>query len=458
VGTIAILHREIAPMSIQTFSDLVGALRAGSLLTNGQVDILARELLPLFSEPRALARELVRREWLTPFQINQLFLGRGAELFLGPYLLLERLGEGGMGQVFKAIHRKMNRVAALKVIRRDKLGNQETIQRFYREIQAAAALDHPNIVSAYDADEVGGVYYFAMEYVEGRDLGRTVKENGALKFGKACEYMRQAALGLQHAFEKGMVHRDIKPSNIIVRWSGSSHHEGGPAVKILDMGVARLEGTSDESGEPLTQAHSVLGTPDFIAPEQAHDSHAADIRSDLYSLGCTFYYVLTGQVPFPANSPMEKLLKHHLEQPVPVESLRPEVPRNVARLIRWMMAKSPAKRPQTPAEVAGVLASMLVSQRPAPVTVPLALPVNPPAPAAPPDTAPEVTPEEAAADETVPEVTLEFETSDSIVKIVKAKRPAARRGKRGLLPYALAGLGVGLLAALLVVLLRYALQ
>jgi serine/threonine-protein kinase len=444
--------------AIHTFSDLVGALRAGSLLTSAQVDVLARELLPRFPDPRALARELVRREWLTPFQINQLFLGRGDDLFLGPYLLLERLGEGGMGQVFKAIHRKMNRVAALKVIRRDKLGNPETIQRFFREVQAAAALDHPNIVSAYDADAVGGVYYFAMEYVEGKDLGRTVKEKGALKFGKACEYMRQAALGLQHAHEKGMVHRDIKPSNIIVRKSGSSHHEGGPAVKILDMGVARLEGASDETGEQLTQAHSVLGTPDFIAPEQAHDSHTADIRSDLYSLGCTFYYVLTGQVPFPANTPMEKLLKHHLEEPQPVESLRPEVPRGVARLVRRLMAKSPAKRPQTPAEVAEALASMLVSQSPAPVSVPLALPVNPPAPATPPDTAPEVAPGEAVAEETVPEVTLEFETSDSIVKVKARHRAADRTATHGLWLYALAGLGLGLLVVLLVVLLRYALQ
>jgi serine/threonine protein kinase len=443
-------------MAIQSVPDLVGALRAGSFLTNGQMDVLTREILPRTADARALARELVKRNWITPYQINQLFLGRGNDLILGPYVLLERLGEGGMGQVFKARHRRMDRVAALKVIRRDKLGNSEAIRRFFREVQAAAALDHPNIVSAYDADEVGGVYYFAMEYVEGKDLGRLVKEKGPLKIGKACEYMRQAALGLQHAFEKGMVHRDIKPSNLIVRNGGSSH-EGGALVKILDMGVARVSGTiADDGGAPLTLAHSVLGTPDFIAPEQAADSHAADIRSDLYSLGCTFHYILTGQVPFPAEAPMEKLLKHHLEAPPPVESLRPEVPRGVVKLVRRLMAKSPADRPQTPAEVAAVLASMLAMQCRAPVAVPMALPVGPGAPDRLPEPpAPEYAP---PADETVPEVTLEFETTDSILPRPRPRPAAPARSPGRLLGFALAGIGVGLLATLLLMLLRYALQ
>ncbi len=439
---------EIAPMSIRSVPELVGALRAVSLLTNGQVDVLTRELLPRLKEPRALARELMQRNWVTPYQMNQLFLGRGQELILGPYVLLERLGEGGMGQVFKVRHRRMDRLAALKVIRRDKLGSGETVQRFFREVQAAAALDHPNIVAAYDADEVGGVYYFAMEYVEGKDLGRMVKEKGPLKIGKACEYIRQAALGLQHAHERGMVHRDIKPSNIVVRSSGS-RNEGAPLVKILDMGVARFNNpTADEiDAPPLTQAHSVLGTPDFIAPEQAANSRAADIRSDLYSLGCTFYYVLTGQVPFPADAPMEKLLKHHLEEPRRVEQLRPEVPSGVARLVRRLMAKSPDARPQEPREVAQLLATMLAVHAPSPVAVPLAQPVEPAAPSD--DGGAEV----AGDGETVPEVALEFETSDSPL----GPPPARARERRfvRLLTFALAGVGLGLLATLVLVLIRY---
>jgi eukaryotic-like serine/threonine-protein kinase len=441
-------------MTIDSVPELVRVLRTGSLLTNGQLDVFVRDLLPRFTDVRALARELVRGEWLTPYQVNQLFLGRADDLVMGPYLLLERLGEGGMGEVFKARHRKMNRVVALKVIRREKLGNLEATRRFFREVQAAAALDHPNIVSAYDADEIGGVYFFAMEHVEGKDLGRLVKEKGPLKIGRVCEYMRQVALGLQHAFERGMVHRDIKPSNIIVRGSGTGH-DGGPVVKILDMGVARIDGFGDDGEGPLTQVDSVLGTPDFIAPEQASNSRAADIRSDLYSLGCTFHYVLTGQVPFPAAGPMEKLLKHHLEAPPCVRTLRPEVPGGIARLVRRLMAKSPEGRPQTPLEVSDLLASMLVSQSRKPAVVPLAIPVIPAVPERPTDPEPS---EDIPAEETLPEVTLEFETTDSIVPRIRATRARPRMTPRRMLTYAFAGIAIGLLTTLFFVLLNYALK
>src|SRR5262249_32718632 len=156
---------------------------------------LTRELLPRFRDARALARELIRRDWVTPYQVNQLCSGHGQDLNLGPYVLLERLGEGGMGQVFKARHRKMNRVAALKVIRRDRLSSEHAIGRFVREVRAAAVLSHPNIVEAYDAGEEGGNYFLAMEYVQGRDLGRLVKKSGPLPVGRACDYVRQVALG-----------------------------------------------------------------------------------------------------------------------------------------------------------------------------------------------------------------------------------------------------------------------
>jgi serine/threonine-protein kinase len=443
-------------MAIASVPDLFQALRASALLTEGQMDVLAQDLLPRLTDPRELARELVRRDWLTPFQVNQLFLGRGEELFLGSYVLLDRLGEGAMGQVFKARHRKMNRVAALKVIRREKLGTSETVRRFFREVQAAAALDHPNIVQAYDADEVNGTYFFAMEYVEGNDLGKLVKQKGRLKIGKACEYVRQVALGLQHAFEKGLVHRDIKPSNIIVRTSGS-RSEGVPLVKILDMGLARLHGPlGEEPDGPLTQVHAILGTPDFIAPEQARSAREVDIRADLYSLGCTFYYALTAQVPFPAEAPMEKLLKHYLEERPRVEALRPEVPRGITAVIRKLMAKDPAQRYQTPAELAAVLATMVALPGRTGAAVPLALPVGPPLPEAPSRPAP---PDGSSAEETVPEVVLEFETADSIVQIDRTRGQRGRRARRRrLLLYAIAGLALGLMTALVLVLLRFALH
>ncbi len=163
-----------------------------------------------------MAQELIRREWLSPYQVNQLFQDRGGELVLGQYSILERLGEGGMGQVFKACQRNLHRIVALKVIRRESLHNPRAIQRFQREIRAAGQLSHPNIVRAYDADEVNGTYFIAMELIDGMDLAKLVHEAGPLQVAQACDYIRQAALGLQHAHECGMVHRDIKPANLLV--------------------------------------------------------------------------------------------------------------------------------------------------------------------------------------------------------------------------------------------------
>ncbi len=391
---------------------------------------------------------------MTPYQINQVFLERGQDLNLGPYVLLERVGEGGMGQVFKARHRKLNRHVALKVMRRDKLGNADAIQRFYREVRAAAVLDHPNIVTAFDADEVHGVCFFAMEFVEGTTLSNLVKQGGPLAVPVACEYMRQVTQGLQHAYEKGLVHRDIKPSNIVVQKCGS-RSEGMPLVKILDMGLARImqtEGT--EASADLTQAHAVLGTPDFIAPEQARDARVADARSDLYSLGCTFHFILTGEVPFPANSAMEKLLKHYLEEPPRVEALRPEVPATLGQIVRKLMAKAPEQRFQTPAQLGRELAALLDIRARVPAAIPLALPLDP-CDALPP-TLPELPPAALPADDTVPDVSLEFETSDSIQTAYTRTKVKPRRRAAAL--YAVAGVAIGLLAAIIAVLLRLLVQ
>src|SRR5262249_23975252 len=196
------------------------------------------------------------------------------------------IGEGGMGQVFKAWHRHLDRVVALKVIRKDKLDHPEAVRRFLREIELAARLSHPNIVASYDAGEVGGLRYIALEYVEGTDLAKLVKEGGPLPVAQACDYVRQIALGLQHAHERGLVHRDIKPSNLLFCRTTSAHGEppvglGAGTVKILDMGLARLQGPTNP-GEELTQCQTTLGTPDFISPEQARDARSADIRSDIY--------------------------------------------------------------------------------------------------------------------------------------------------------------------------------
>jgi serine/threonine protein kinase len=335
--------------SVSTTS-LVDALHQYRLLEPGRLEEL-KSLQVRFSDPKALVGELIRRGWVTPYQANQLLQGKGKELLLGSHVLLEKLGEGGMGQVFKARNWKLGRVVALKVIRKERMDSPDAVRRFQREVRAAAALSHPNIVHAFDADEIGGIHLLVMEYVEGaNDLTRLVKKDGPLPVERACEFIRQAALGLQHASERGLVHRDIKPHNILLSADGK-------VVKILDMGLARLDrlATDDDKSSTMTQEGAIMGTPDYIAPEQAMASHSVDIRADLYSLGCTFYYLLTGKVPFPGGTLLEKVLKHQLNEPKSVEQVRPDVPPRVGAVVRKLMAKKPEDRFQTPVEVAAAL-------------------------------------------------------------------------------------------------------
>lgn len=369
-------------------NSLIEALQRHQLLEPEQfVELDA--MLQRTSDPRELAKEMIRRDWLTPYQVNQLFLGRARELTLGKYILVERLGEGGMGQVYKARQKQLQRTVAIKVIRKDFLGNQRAIARFQREIQLAAQLSHPNIVHAFDAGLVGETYYFAMEFLDGTRLDRMVRQSGPLPLDQACDYIRQSALGLQHAHELGMVHRDIKPGNlIVVRSPGSGNGraksgilrrpDAGPApwgiVKLLDLGLARGHAT-DPSVSKLTQIGSLMGTPDYISPEQVRSSRDCDIRSDIYALGCTFYFLLAGQSPFPKGSVTEKLHQQQFEEPAPVEDVRRKVllnglpagqaesmrslvdmPAKVAGLVRRMMAKNPDSRPQTPGDLATGLA------------------------------------------------------------------------------------------------------
>jgi hypothetical protein len=261
------------------------------------------------------------------------------------------------------------------------VANTEVLRRFHREIRLASQLRHPNIVRSFDADQVGGTNLMVMEYVEGTDLSRLVKQSGPLPIRQACDYIRQAALGLQHAHEQGLVHRDIKPSNLVVSVAPAT---GNPAahtpipahqVRILDFGVARLEDSTAGDATNMTVMGCIVGTPDFMAPEQARDSHSADIRSDLYSLGCTLYFLLTGQVPFPGGTGTEKLLQHHMEEARPVEQLRPEVPLGLATVVRKLMAKRPDDRYQTPAELVAALSAALADSRlPSAITTKIAVP------------------------------------------------------------------------------------
>jgi serine/threonine protein kinase len=329
-------------MAITTSAEFIEALLRYRLLDKTQLEQINRA-----AEPRAIAKDLLTRGWLTPFQANSLFQERGAELLLGEYVLLERLGEGGMGQVFKARHRLMNRIVALKVIRKELLTNGAAVDRFHREIRMAAQLDHPHLVRAHDAAQVGDTHFLVMEYAEGTDLHKLVQKSGPLPVARACAYIRQAALGLQHALERGMIHRDIKPSNLQVTAAGTT-------IKILDMGLARSQDSREGSGE-LTQARTIVGTPDYIAPEQIADARRVDIRADIYSLGCTLYFLLAGRPPFPDGAWDEKLACHRQAEPRPIEQFRADVPAAVAAVLRKMTAKRPEDRYQTPAAVAEAL-------------------------------------------------------------------------------------------------------
>jgi serine/threonine-protein kinase len=351
-------------MPIESVATLVETLSRHALLPPDQLAEVAGPLQERFPDGKALARELLRRGWLTPYQANQLLQGHGDDLVLGSYVLLERLGEGGMGQVFKAHSNKLGRVVALKVIHPECLADPDALRRFQREIRAGAQLDHPNVVRAYDAGEAGGRHFLVMEFVAGTDLKRLVDRRGPLPVAEACEYARQTALGLQHAHERGLVHRDVKPSNLLLAVGGP----GAGLVKLLDLGLVRRARAADgESSSTLTEEGWVVGTPDYLAPEQASDPRKADTRSDLYSLGCTLYFLLAGRPPFPYGSPTDKVIKHAMLEPLPVEQLRPDVPPAVAAVLRKLLAKRPEERYQTPAEVVAALAGLQnLSDRPPP--------------------------------------------------------------------------------------------
>jgi hypothetical protein len=264
------------------------------------------------------------------------------------YRVLEVLGAGGMGVVYKAVHRLMERVVALKVINQLLTARPGFVERFRREVKAAARLAHPNIVTAYDAEEAGGTHFLVMEYVIGTNMDREVARRGPLPVREACDLVRQAALGLQHAYERGMVHCDIKPHNLLLTPGGQ--------VKILDFGLARI--VDEGSGEaPSLASGTFVGTPDYVAPEQARDPGRADIRADIYSLGCTLYHLLSGKPPFPAGTPLQKLLAHQECNPPPLTA-RDDVPLALTRILERMLAKDPARRYATPADVAADLARL----------------------------------------------------------------------------------------------------
>jgi formylglycine-generating enzyme required for sulfatase activity len=282
---------------------------------------------------------------------------------LGKFLLLEKLGTGGFGTVWRARDTELDRIVAIKIPESGRFPSAESRARFRREARAAARLSHPNVVMLLDVDQVGDTSFLVMEYVEGQDLGRLVASTGPLPVRQACDFVRQAALGLQHAHERGLVHRDIKPANLLVTAQATGRAEGenvaGQIVKVADLGLARLLPGPQDVDSALTHTGSVMGTADFIAPEQGRDTRNADARADIYSLGCSLYYLLTGKVPFPGGTFTEKIVRHVTEEAIPLQQLLPAVRPALAALVSCMMARRPEDRPQTAAAVAASLRALL---------------------------------------------------------------------------------------------------
>ncbi len=334
------------PMAVDTFiTDLI----ASELMTAEQVRAFQEQLLPA-ERPESgenLARLLVRQGQLTKYQANVLFQGKGKALVLGNYAILDKLGAGGIGMVFKARHRRMERVVALKVLSAEAVKRPEAVARFHREVQAAARLDHPNIVAAFDADEAKGMHYLVMECVAGQDLAREVKDNGPLAVKPAVNYLLQAARGLAYAHAQGVIHRDIKPHNLLLDKNGT--------VKILDMGLARLQAGAGAAmgaaAADLTQSGAIMGTVDYLAPEQALDTKRADQRADIYSLGCTLHFLLTGQATYSGDSLTSRLLAHRLNPLPSLRQARPDVPEALDEVFRRMIAKQPENRLASMTEV-----------------------------------------------------------------------------------------------------------
>lgn len=308
------------------------------------------EGMPDDAEP--LASFLVQKGLLTSWQAEKLMEKKYRGFFLGKYRVLRLLGSGGMSTVYLAEHRLMHRQRAIKVLPRRRVNDSSYLARFHLEAQATAQLDHPNIVRCYDVDNEDDTHYIVMEYIEGKDLNTIVKEEGPLPLDLACNYVAQAAEGLHHAHQNGLIHRDVKPANLLVDARG--------VVKILDLGLALF---SDSERASLTIEHNenVLGTADYLAPEQAVNSHQVDHRADIYGLGCTLYYLLTGRPPFPDGTLAQRIAKHQTQMPEDIRKFRPECPRDLADICVKMMQKRPEKRYANMREVADALQSWLVS-------------------------------------------------------------------------------------------------
>jgi len=348
----------MAKVSVEKFLDL---LKRSGLIENldqipqavSALESRSGGLLP--GDAKTVANFFVEETLITDWQSEKLLEGRYKGFFLGKYKLLGHLGTGGMSSVYLADHVLMQRRVAIKVLPAKRVNDSSYLARFHQEAQAAARLDHRNIVRAYDVDNDKDQHYLVMEFVDGKDLQQMVKASGPLDYNTVGNFIAQAAEGLNHAHAAGLIHRDVKPANLLVDEDG--------LVKILDMGLARFADNDDDEAS-LTVAHeeNVLGTADYLAPEQAINSHTVDGRADLYSLGCTMYFLLTGHPPFPEGTLSQRLLAHQNQEPASILVERPDAPRDLVAICEQMMSKKADERQQSATEVAQQLATWLADR------------------------------------------------------------------------------------------------
>ncbi len=329
--------------------ELLDLVRKSGICPADALDQQLQQSPELSEDPMQTAALLVKRGVLTAFQAKLLLSGRYRGFRLGSYVIRDQIGQGGMGAVYLAEHETLRRRVAIKVLSPNDGMNKVAVERFLREARAAAALDHPNIVRIFDVAQQGDMYFLVMEYVEGQTLDQIVDRSGPMACGRAVEHILQAAAGLQHAFEKGFVHRDIKPGNLILAKDGT--------VKILDMGLARSFELNDKLTEILDKG-AVVGTADYISPEQAMNSPDLDIRADIYSLGATFFTLVTGKPPFEGNT-TQKLLQHQMKEPPSLDTIDRTFPPGLADVVVKMLRKKPSDRFQTPSEVIAALGPWL---------------------------------------------------------------------------------------------------
>jgi len=331
--------------------DLLSVIRSSGVLGERQLAEIKSKVLqgdyPLDSV--ALAERLVREDILTSFQAKRFLSNRPHGLIVGRYIVLDRIGSGSMGRVYRAHHVMMDRVVALKIIAPEIASNERVVARFQREMKLVGRLDHPNVVRAFDADQINKVLYIVMEYVTGLSLGERLKKKGPIPVAEMIDFAAQAALGLAHAHEQGIVHRDIKPTNMLLT--------ADRRIKILDLGLGVLM-EADSSATFATADGIAVGTVDYMSPEQAC-GREVDGRSDLYGLGCSMYHLMSGKLPFPGATPIERLGKRIGGRHTPITEYLPDIPANFVRVFDKLLAHKPHERYATAAEAADALQALL---------------------------------------------------------------------------------------------------